>query len=89
MVPWKTTRGHPPKAPGKLPGVTPAGQKSELLRLQSQNELQKGKVKLLKDQVADCDAQPVAARRERQRADELPKERDSPLPSERATASNF
>ena len=87
VVPGKRTRGRPPKAPGKAPGVTPAGQTSELLRLQSQNELLKGKVKLLSDQVADRDAQLDGVRRERQRADELPKERDSQLLSERGTAS--
>ena len=48
-----------------------------LVRVQSENELLKGKVKLLEDQVADRDAQLVGVRCERQRADELLKERDS------------
>ena len=60
-----------------MPGVTPTGQISELLRLRPENELLKGKVALLEDQVAEHDAQLVAVRRERQRATELPKERDA------------
>ena len=52
VVPGKRTRGRPPKGPGNAPGVTPAGQTSKLLRLQSENELLKGKLKLLEDQVA-------------------------------------
>ena len=43
----------PPKAPGNMPGVTWAGQTSELLRLQSKNELLKGNVKLRKGQMVD------------------------------------
>ena len=70
-----------------MPGVTPAGQTSELLRLQSENELLKGKGKLFEDQVADRDAQLVDVCRERQPADELLKERDSQLLAERATAN--
>ena len=69
-----------------MPDVTPAGQTSELLRLQSENELPKGRVKLLADQEADSDAQLVGVRRERQRADEVVTERDSQLLAERATA---
>ena len=76
MVPWKRSRGRPPKAPGKVPGVTPAGQTSELVRLQLENELRKGKVALLEDKVAERDAQLVAVRRERQGVDELRKERE-------------
>ena len=53
MVPGQRSRGRPPEAPGKLPGDIAAGQTSELLRLQSENELLKGKMKLLEDQVAD------------------------------------
>ena len=87
LVRGKQSRGRPPKASGKVPGVTPAGQASELLRLQSGNELLKGKVALLGDQVAERDAQLVAVGRERQRADELLKERDSQLLAERSTAS--
>ena len=67
----------PPKAPGKAPGVTPARQTSKLLRLQSENELLKGKVRLLEEQVSDGDAQLVAVHREREKADALLKERDS------------
>ena len=70
-----------------MAGVTPAGQTSELLRLQSENELLKGKVRQLEEQVADRDVQLVAVRRERQRADELLKERDSQLLAERGTAN--
>ena len=87
MVPGNRTRGSPPKAPGKAPGVTPAGQTSELLRPQSENELLKGKVKPLEDHVLDRYAEVVAVRRKRQRADELLQERDSQLLSERAMAS--
>ena len=87
VVPGKRSHVRPLKAPGKVPGVTPAGRTSELLRLQSENELLKGKVALLEDQVAERDAQLVAVRRERQRADELLKERDSQLLSEPRTAS--
>ena len=43
-----------------MPGVTPAGQTSELLRLQSENALLKGKPALLEDQMAERDAQLVA-----------------------------
>ena len=42
-------------------------------------------MKVLEEQVADRDAQLVGVCRERQRADELPKERDSQLLAERAT----
>ena len=45
-----------PWSPGKVPGVTPAGQTSEVLRLRSENEFLKGKVALLEDQVAERDA---------------------------------
>ena len=44
-------------------------------------------MQLLEDQVADCDVQLVAARRERQRAGELLKLRDSQLLSEGAAAN--
>ena len=87
VVTGKRSCGRPPKAPGKVPGVTPAGQTSELLRLQSDNELLKGMVALLQDQVAERNAQLVAVCRDRQRADELLKERDSQLPAERSTAT--
>ena len=86
VVPGKRS----PKAPGKevrAQGVTPAGQTSELLRLQSDNELLKGKVKLLEDQVAARDAQLGPVHRERQRGDKLLKERNSQLLSERAAAN--
>ena len=49
VVPRRRSRGRPPKVPGKVPGVTPAGQTSELLRLRSENELLKGKVAMLED----------------------------------------
>ena len=87
MVPGQRSRGPPPKAPQNVPGVTPTGQTSELLRLQSENELLKGKVKQLEDQVVYRDAQLVGVRCERQRTDELLKERDSQLLAERATAN--
>ena len=79
--PWSLGRGPAatPKAPGKAPGVTLAGQTSEVPRLQLENELLKRKVKLLEDQAADRDAQLAGVRRERQQADELLKERDSQL----------
>ena len=53
VVPGRRARGRPPKVPGKVPGVTPAGQTSEVLCLRSENELLKGRVALLEDQVAD------------------------------------
>ena len=87
VVPGKRSRGRPPKAPGRVPGVTPAGQTSEVVRLQLENELLKGKVALLEDEVAERDAQLVAVCRERQRADELLKERDSQLMAERTTST--
>ena len=89
-LPWCLSRGPaaaPPKVPGKVSGVTPARQTSELLRLRSEKELLKGKVALLEDQVAERDAQLVAVRGERQRADELLKERDNQLLAERSTAT--
>ena len=57
------------------------------MRLQSENDLLKGKVRLLEDQVTDCYAQLVATRRERQRAEQLRRERDSQLLSEHAAAN--
>ena len=87
VVAGKRARVRPPKVPGKVPAVTPAGQTSELLRSWSENELLKGKVALLEDQVAERDAQLVAVRGERQRADALLKERDSELLAERSTAT--
>ena len=87
VVPWNRSRGRPPKVPGKVPGVTPAGQTSELLWLWSENELLKGKVALLEDQVLERDAQLVAMRRERQRAEELRKERDAQLLAGCSTAT--
>ena len=49
VLPAKRARGRPPKVPGKQPGVSPAGQTSELVRQRSENELLKGKVALLSD----------------------------------------
>ena len=68
-------------------GVSPAGQTSELLRVRSENELLKGKVALLEDQVAERDTQLAAVRGGRQRADALLKERDSQLLAERSAAT--
>ena len=87
VVPGKKARGRPPKVPGKVPGVSPAGQTSELVRVRSENELLKGKVALLEDQVAERDTQLAAVRGERQRADALLKERDSQLLAERSAAT--
>ena len=67
----------PPKVPMKVPGVSPAGQTSELVRVRSENELLKGKVALLEDEVREREAQLAAVRGERQRADALLKERDA------------
>ena len=53
VVPGNRSRGRPPTVPEKVPGVTPAGQTSELLRLLSENELLKRKVALLEDQVVE------------------------------------
>ena len=54
VVPGQRSRSRPTKAPGKVPGVTPAGQRWEHLWLQSANALLKGKVKLLEDHVWDA-----------------------------------
>ena len=78
----RTQLGRPPKATGKevrAQGGTAAGQTAELLQLQSENDLLKGKVRLLEDKGTERDAQLVAPRCERQWADELLKERDSQL----------
>ena len=80
--PFSRRRGAvaaPLKVPGKVPGVSSAGQTSELVRLRSENELLKGMVGLLEDQVVERDTQLAAVRGERQRADALPKERDAQL----------
>ena len=55
VVRGKRARGRPPKVPGKVPGVFPAGQTSEVLWVRSGNELLKGKVALLEDHVSDGD----------------------------------
>ena len=67
-----------------MPGVSPAGQTSELVRQRSENELLKGKVALLEEQVRERDAQLAAVRGERKRADALLKERDAQLLAERS-----
>ena len=87
VVPRKRARGRPPKVPGKVPGVSPAAQTSELLRVRSENELLKGKVALREDQVAERDARPAALGGERRRADALLKERDSQPLAERSAAT--
>ena len=87
VLPAKRARGRPPKVPVKVPGVSPAGQTSELVRQRSENELPKGKVALLEDQVRERDAQLAAVRGERQRADALLKERDAQLLAERSAAT--
>ena len=69
--------------------MSPAWETAELLRLHSENELLRGQVKLLEDQVADRDAQLAAVRRDRKRADELPKQRDSQLLYDRAAANRW
>ena len=87
VLPAKRARGRPPKVPAKVPGVSPAGQTSELVRQRSENELLKGKLALLEDQVRERDAQLAAVRGERQRADALLKERDAQLLAERSAAT--
>ena len=87
VLPAKRARGRPPKVPGKVPGVFPAGQTSELVRVRSENELLKGKVALLEDQVREREARLAAVRGERQRADALLKERDAQLLAERSAAA--
>ena len=83
VLPAKRARGHPPTVPAKVPGVSPAGQTSELVRQRSENELLKGKVVLLEDQVRERDAQLAAVCGERQWADALLKELDAQLLAER------
>ena len=87
VLPAKRARGRPPKVPGKVPGVSPAGQTSELLRVRSENELLKGKVGLLEDHVAERDTQLAAVRGERQRTDAQLKEQDAQLLAERTAAT--
>ena len=53
VLPAKRARGRPSKVPAKVPGVSPAGQTSELVRQRSENELLKGKVALLEEQVRE------------------------------------
>ena len=89
-VPLGRRHGHPPKAPGKevrAMGVTPAGQAAEYVRMQSENALLKGKVKLLEDHVKERTQPLEDMRRERERADELLKERDTQLLAERTAAT--
>ena len=50
VLPAKRARGRSPKVPAKVPGVSPAGQTSELVRQRSENELLKGKVAVLEEQ---------------------------------------
>ena len=87
VLPAKRAHGCPPKVPGKVPGVSPAGQTSELVRVRSENELLKGKVALPEDQVRERDAQVAAVRGERQRADAPLKEQDAQLLAERTAAT--
>ena len=87
VLPVKRACCRPPKVPGKVPGVSPAGQLSELVRLRSENELLKGKVALLEDQVREREAQLAVVRGERQRADALLKEEDGQLLAERSAAT--
>ena len=86
-LPANRAPGRPPKMPGKVPGVSPAGQTSELVRLRSEKELPKGKVGLLKDQVAERHTQLTAVCGERQRADALLKEQDAQPLAERSAAT--
>ena len=76
VVPGKRSRGRPPKVPGKVPGVTRPGKPPSCCGCS------RG-MALLEDQVAECNAQLVAVRPERQRADELLKEQDNQLLAER------
>ena len=39
VLPAKRARGRPPKVPAKVPGVSPAGQTSQLVRQRSEDEL--------------------------------------------------
>ena len=87
VLPAKRARGRPPKVPAKVPGVSPVGRTSELVRQRSENELLNGKVPPLEEQVRERDAQLAAVRGERQRADALLKERDAQLLAERSAAT--
>ena len=87
MLPAKRARGRPPNVPGKVPRVSPAGRTSELLRQRPENELLKGKVALLEDQVRERDTQLAAMRGERQRAGALLKEQDGQLLAARSAAT--
>ena len=87
MLPAKRASGRPPEVPAKVPGVSPAGQAAELVRQRSENELLKGKVALLEEQVRELERQLAAVRGERQQADALLKERDAQLLAERSAAT--
>ena len=87
VLPAKRARGRPPKVPGKVPEVALAGKTSELVRVRSENQLLKGKVGLLEDQVRERDTQLAAVRGERQRADALLQKRDARLLAERSAAT--
>ena len=57
VVPWQRSRGRPRQGAGKGAGCHSGRAKVRVrLRLQSENELLKGKVKLLEDRVVDRDA---------------------------------
>ena len=69
-LPWSLGRGPAAAPPRRAERYRVSlRQTSRLLRQQSENELLKGKVRLLEEQVAHRDAQLVAVRREWQRAD--------------------
>ena len=87
VVLGKRSRGRPPKVPGKVLRVTPAGQTSELLRLHVGERVAEG-------EGGDARAQGGGARRtagccasREATADELLKDRDSRLLARRSTAS--
>ena len=71
--------GRPPKVPAKVPGVSPAGQSSELVLQRSEKKQLKGEGGLLEEQLRERDAQLAAVHGERQWADALLKERDAQL----------
>ena len=77
----------PPPTPYTQTQTHVPGPMHELVEVRSENELLKGKVGLLEDQVAERDTQLAAVRGERQRADALLKERDAQVLAERSAAS--
>ena len=77
----------PPQSAREGAGSLSGRANVRLVRQRSENDLLKGKVALLVEQVRERDAQLAAVRGERQRADALLKQRDAQLLAERSAAA--